>query len=257
MKQFRVNRKMILWILLLLPLFLPLRADAAWKTKDGRSYYTSGGKRVTGLREIGGKYYYFDTQGIQRTSWRQVGNHYSFFNVGDREKGEMLVSATINGIPIDREGKAVVTAGNQRKLRLLLRASVLTDSFFLPGMDMKTRLRKCFDFCVNTFHYGGIPNGSWYTGWELSYAETMFFRGRGNCFAFGAAFAFLANAVGGKNVYAISSTGHGWAEVDGLVYDPDWSLVDKRNDYCGLSYDLSGVNGRPRYKGNRAYAARI
>jgi hypothetical protein len=107
MKQFRVNRKMILWILLLLPFFLPLRADAAWKTKDGRSYYTSGGKRVTGLREIGGKYYYFDTQGIQRTSWRQVGNHYSFFNVGDREKGEMLVSATINGIPIDREGKAV------------------------------------------------------------------------------------------------------------------------------------------------------
>ena len=85
----------------------------------------------------------------------------------------------------------------------------------------------------------------------------MFKEGHGNCYANGAAFAFLANAVGYKECYAVSSGGHGWAEVNGRVYDPSWSLIDKRNSYFGVSFDLSGKGGRPNYKRARRYVAKI
>ena len=42
----------------------------------------------------------------------------------------------------------------------------------------------------------------------------MFVDGAGNCFSYGAAFAYMAKAIGYKNVYCCNSGGHGWAEVD-------------------------------------------
>ncbi|MDY3917896.1 MAG: hypothetical protein SOZ59_02695 [Candidatus Limivivens sp.] len=53
------------------------------------------------------------------------------------------------------------------------------------------------------------------------------------------------------------SGGHGWVEINGKVYDPDWALVSKVDSYFGMSYDLSGVNGRPNYKANRYYTVKI
>lgn len=64
----------------------------------------------------------------------------------------------------------------------------------------------------------------------------MFVDGAGNCFSYGAAFAYMAKAIGYKNVYCCNSGGHGWAEVDGLVYDPEWSRHHAR-DYYALSYN--------------------
>ena len=61
----------------------------------------------------------------------------------------------------------------------------------------------------------------------------------------GVTFAYLANAVGMKKVYVICSGGHGWAEIGGKVYDPDWALVSSVDSFFAMSTDLSGVNGRP------------
>lgn len=47
------------------------------------------------------------------------------------------------------------------------------------------------------------------------------------------------------------------AEIKGKVYDPDWALVSNVDSYFKMSYDLSGVNGRPLYKPNRAYAVKL
>ena len=84
----------------------------------------------------------------------------------------------------------------------------------------------------------------------------MLFRKREDCFGFGCAFAYLANAVGYR-AYAVSSGGHGWAEVDGRVYDPDWAKVTgKVNLYCGMNYNVTGP-GIPYYKGNRCRAVSV
>lgn len=69
--------------------------------------------------------------------------------------------------------------------------------------------------------------------------------------------AFLADAVGYENCYAISSGGHGWAEIEGRVYDISWDLVDRKHNYYALSYELSGVDGRPNYKNARKYVKKI
>ena len=76
-------------------------------------------------------------------------------------------------------------------------------------------------------------------------------------FAFASAFAYLANAVGFE-AKVISSGGHGWAEIKGAVCDPNWAKgTGNIERYYRMSYDLSGVDGRPYYKGNRAYVITI
>ena len=92
---------------------------------------------------------------------------------------------------------------------------------------------------------------------DVSYAEDMFYRGHGDCFAFASAFAYLANAVGFE-AKVISSGGHGWAEIKGEVCDPNWAKGTGHIErYYRMSYDLSGVDGRPYYRGNRAYVITI
>ena len=84
----------------------------------------------------------------------------------------------------------------------------------------------------------------------------MLYRKKADCFGFGAAFAYLANAVGYK-AYAVSSGGHGWAEVNGRVYDPDWAKVTGQISlYCGMNYNTRGAN-IPLYQPNRVYVKKI
>ena len=112
-----------------------------------------------------------------------------------------------------------------------------------------------------SYGYGGTGNDYdfryYYSNWDVSYAEDMFYRGHGDCFAFASAFAYLANAVGFE-AKVISSGGHGWAEIKGAVCDPNWAKgTGNIERYYRMSYDLSGVDGRPYYKGNRAYVITI
>ena len=51
--------------------------------------------------------------------------------------------------------------------------------------------------------------------------------------------AWMAKAAGYENVYACNSGGHGWAEVDGLVYDPEWTRHNAGN-YFARPYSQSG-----------------
>ena len=78
-----------------------------------------------------------------------------------------------------------------------------------------------------------------YTGmdWPIIYANDLLIYGEGNCLSYGAEFAFLAKAIGYDDVYACHSGGHGWAEIDGLVYDPEWSNHVFTYSYYALSYD--------------------
>lgn len=230
-----------------------------WVTAKSQKvfYYGGKGKKVTGLRKISGKYYYFGKDGAQRTGWRKIKNNYYFFNIASKKKGYMVTSKTVNGIRLDRNGKASQTAESLRKLKIMTAANQIVEQITTPKMTKEQKLKKCFDYTIQSYGYQTWRAFSPASGWELAYAEDMFFRGRGNCFSYASAFAFLANAVGYKNVLVISSGGHGWAEIGGKVYDPDWTFVSQVDSYFGMSYDLSGVNGRPNYRPNRAFIAEL
>ena len=91
-------------------------------------------------------------------------------------------------------------------------------------------------------------------GWELMYANDIFQGRGGNCISFAAAFAFMAKAIGYQDVYAINTGGHGWAEVDNRVYDPEWSMHNFSYSYYGMEY---GAPSDVNYAGNRYVPARV
>lgn len=228
-----------------------------WKTRNQRFFYYENGKKVTGLKEIQNKYYYFAANGIQRTGWQYVNGDYYFFKTGNGEKGWMQKAKTVNGIRLTENGKAELTEASTEKLNVLVRANQVLEKATRPEMGKAEKLQKCFEYLLQHFQYRGSPVFEKTKQWEADYALNLFEEGHGNCYAFGAAFAFLANAAGYKNCYAVSSGGHGWAEIAGKIYDPTWSLIDDENSYYGVSFDLSGRDGRPNYKNARKYVAKI
>lgn len=245
--------------LIAIPVSAAPKYKSEWVSKNGHNYYYNyKGVKLTGKRTIKNKIYYFDSTGKQRNGWLQIGKNYYFFRKDPQKLGYMFKSRSINGIYLRANGQAVVNSSNSRKMRLLIAANNLADKITNENMTKREKLRKCFDYTRDTFTYATRRSFSAFSGWEIAYAEDMLITGgRGNCFSYGAAFAFLANAVGYTNVKVVSSGGHGWAEVNGKVYDPDWELADKRFSYFGVPYSLSGVSGRPNYAPNRAYVVAI
>ena len=215
--------------------------------------------KVKGKVKIGSRYYFFDKNGIQRYGWKKIKNNYYFFRISTGTTGAyMLTSTTINGIALDASGRASKSGSNLRKLKLMTEANKIVEKISRPGMNKMQRLRASFDYVKKQYTYYCWREFRNTQDWEKDFAEDMFFRGgRGDCVSYAAAFAYLANAVGMKKVYVICSGGHGWAEIGGKVYDPDWALVSSVDSYFAMSYDLSGVNGRPMYRGNRLYVKKV
>lgn len=229
-----------------------------WQAINGKCYYYNAkGKKVTGLKKIKHKRYYFDANGVQRTSWQKIGKYYYYFTPEEGQKGCMVKSKTVNGIPLKSGGRAQETTENKDKLDLMVTASKTVESITDWSMSKTDRLWKCFEYTKSHYQYyvwRKFPTGM--KNWDRLYAADMLYRGRGNCFSYAAAYAYLANAVG-YEAYVVSSGGHGWAEINGRVHDPDWALASRVDTYFAMSYDLSGVNGRPRYKWARYYVVKV
>lgn len=232
-------------------------ASGKWKSRNQKVFYYENGKKVTGLKMIGQKYYYFADNGIQRTGWQKINGNYYYFKIANAQKGYMQKSQTVNDIKLAKEGKAKLTAASAAKLDVLIKANKILEKAVKPEMEKSEKLKQSFDYLLQHYQYRGSPIFQRTGHWELDYALDVFDEGHGSCYAFGAAFAFLANAAGYKNCYAVSSGGHGWAEVDGKVYDPTWSLIDRNHSYFGVSFSLSGREGRPNYKNARKYVVKI
>lgn len=232
-------------------------ATGKWKSRNQNVFYYENGKKVTGLKEINQKYYYFASNGIQRTGWQKCQGDFYFFKIANGKNGYMEKSKTINGIRLTTDGKAKLTATSTAKLDILIKANKILEKAVRPEMEKSEKLKKIFEYLLEHYQYRGSPTFVNTKHWELDYASDLFDKGHGNCYAFGAGFAFLANAAGYKNCYAVSSGGHGWAEVAGKVYDPTWSLIDDNHSYFAVSFELSGRDGRPNYKNARTYIAKI
>ena len=157
----------------------------------------------------------------------------------------------VNGV--EQNGvKWIVTNGKARKVatrsdEVLFRAAREAAKATNTSMTKQEKLWACFRYCQNTYnekrprtpHYLGLD-------WPLIYADDMFIRDGGNCFSYAAAFAFMAKAIGYTEVYGCNSGGHGWAEIDGRIYDPEWGRHYKNYTYFGLDYDEIR---NPNYKG--------
>ena len=149
-------------------------------------------------------------------------------------EGKML---TLQTMMIYVNGKAM-EGMSPESLATLQRAQAVVASITNDSMTREEKLRVCFDY-VKVAYGESKPRVPHYRGmdWPVIYANDMFLNGTGNCFSYGAAFAYMAKAIGYEEVYCCHSGGHGWAEIDGLVYDPEWSKWHHVYNYYALSYD--------------------
>lgn len=105
------------------------------------------------------------------------------------------------------------------------------------SMSKDEKLRAAFNYIKQNYLEGVRRDNYTEMDWPVVYANDLLICGKGDCFSYGAAFAYMAKAIGCSDCYACNSGGHGWAEVEGKVYDPEWSLHSSKYSYCGMSYD--------------------
>lgn len=227
--------------------------------KKGKSAITctvDGVKQAGGIKTIDGKRYYFDKKGIQRTGWKKVGGSYYYFAIGHKAKGAMVTSKVINGVKLGKDGRAVLNSESKAELNILVKATKFVEATTKPLDSKATKLKKCFYKLKDDYRERSLRRLKITSGWHRAYALDIFDRKMGDCHAYGAAFAYVANAIGCKQCAIVCSGGHSWSEVDGKVYDVEWSK-HRATDYFAFPYSKSGTNGAPRYRSSRAHVVTI
>ena len=227
---------------------------------NGKSVVFVDGKVRQGYVKIGNDTYYYNSDGVMlkdclvgssAEGFRYAGKNgkidFNFTGVAKNsygywylEKGKLdftiRTAATYGGYDWNVEnGRA--TKVTTEKDKTYHRAFVLLDKVCDRSMSKSDKLWKMFRYIQNAYtelnpripHYHG-------DGWEIIYANDMLVNGKGNCISYGAEFAFIAKAIGYDNCYACHSGGHGWAEIEGKVYDPEWGRHFFDNTYFGIDY---------------------
>ncbi len=208
-----------------------------WQETDGSWYYLDReGRMMTGWQQIGGKWYFLQEDGTMATGWLQQGKaRYYLLENGALYSGGIL----------EIDGKRYAFAedgrwrGEQDACFFAAADFIEENGIVTDDMTKEEKLRACFDWLADTKNFSEtnpwIPH---YKGvdWPQRYAEYFFEHTTGNCFGVNAAFAYMAKAVGYDDVYCCNSSAHGWAEVDGRVYDPEWSRYHT-GDFFALRYE--------------------
>ena len=237
-------------------------SPADGKIKVGSSVLNfKDGKLRQGYVTIDGKTYYYNSAGILQKNGL-VGSKADGYRYADKNG---VVNFSYTGIAsnaagtwylkngtLDRTLRDAVTVGGKdynvlngkahpvktAEERTLFRAFKLANRVASRTLPKEQRLKLLWDYIKDAYveknpripHYHGMD-------WYIIYANDMLVNGVGNCMSYGSELAFLAKAIGYDEVYACNSGGHGWAEIDGLVYDPEWSRHFFKYNYYGLSYD--------------------
>ena len=92
-----------------------------------------------------------------------------------------------------------------------------------PKLSKRKKLLKCFLYVESPKHYNYLANIRipYYSeeDWPVVNTLDMILEGGSTCFGYNALFAYLAKLCGYKNVYFCCTRAHGWAEINGLVFD--------------------------------------
>ena len=230
------------------------------QTNSQWTYYDKKGKLAKGIVKIGSKYeYYFDGNGIQRTGWRLLSGSYYYFNPKTKKSAYMVKSATVDGIQLGKDGKAVITGDAcLRKLKLMVQVQKFLEAHTVATQSMPRKKRVMFEYMHYHMTLSVTPDyTSAYSNYVVPYAQWMLDKGYGDCYAWAALYAYILNAIGYQDPLFEDSGGHAWVELKGLFYDVNWSMVDGIEKEYAVPASLSGVNGRPDWASNRYHVFSI
>ena len=209
-----------------------------WYTfPSGRKRYYKNGKYLTGLKKVRNKTYLFSKRGVMLTGTQKIKNKVYYLN----DKGVLQVKKLGNRY-FYANGKKMSDVDAQ-DFATLQTAKEIVAQITNSSMTSAQKLKVCFDWVIKK------PYWTWrtfsnFSGWPAVYAMDHFQRGRGNCMSDAAAFAYLAKAVGYKQVYVcVDSTGrngsgHAWTEIGGLAYDPLFAEAKSYSANYGVPYGV-------------------
>ena len=241
----------ILFLTLALMMAVPCMAAKknTFVKKSGKYYYyNEKGKKAKGLTKIGSKTYYFDSSGVQRTSWRLIDGYYYCFRSGNGAKGYMYKSTWVDGIYVNKKGRATGSGDATRKLRVMAKAALIVDSVISPAAAKADKRQTMFTYTMK--HYKNVVIPDLVRGqehWDVAYAEYLFNRGAGDCYAFAAGYAYFMNAIGYQGVTMEHSGTHAWVHWGDYYYDPHWATSYGSSISYHVPEYLSGVGGRPHW----------
>ena len=209
-----------------------------WKKfSNGRSYFDANGVRATGLKKIGKYTYYFNGKGIMQTGTVKVKNNTYYL----KDNGQMEARKTGSKY-YNASGKAMSKV-QANDFETLQRAKGIVKKITTSKMTKSEKLKKCFDWVISK-PYVTRRTFSNTAGWPAVYANDHFVMGGGNCFSDAAAFAYLAKALGYTKIYVCvdsdgrGGSGHSWAEINGLVYDPLFAEAKSYSKNYGVKYGV-------------------
>ncbi len=210
-------------------------------SKDGVSY-TLKGEPVKGLVGIGGKTYYFNGKGIQLVGWRCVNGIYYRFAPTSKAKACATTGKVVNGVKLNKYGQAVLSNKNvMAELETMVRAQKLLDKLSNPLQGKSAKLKASYKYITTKVTERVLHPWSSKSGWWRLFANDVFIKKAGDCNSMGFAMAYLANAAGYSKCECVSSGGHSWARINGLVYDPQQRNYAVSGHAGGVNYAGAGV----------------
>lgn len=207
-------------------------------TEDDRLYYANEQGIVQfGFATVVDKLYYFRTDGSWQPGWNMTEDgHHFFLNMTDLHVetnttiGGYVVGA--DGIAFVPEGQSFVPDGNAAPVvdrAFYDKVQTLIARVTTPQMTPSEKLQACFDYVLGASYKRTYetPAGDW----TKAYANDIYDTGRGNCYRYAAAFAYLARGLGydchvctGVTAAARGGvTPHGWVEIN---YNGKWLICD-------------------------------
>ena len=234
--------------------------QTGWKKIDGKWYYFNvSGAMLTGWQKSNNKWYYLNSSGEMLTFWHKINNKWYYFNssgamqantvIGNKTTGYYWVTndgsydttvrdaKVVNGsswLILNGKAKPVTSENDKTLYRAFKTLDKCTDSSMTKSQKLKAawdHLRTSYvERSPRTPHYRGLD-------WPTVYANDIFVRGFGNCMSYASSFAYMAKAIGYNDCYVCNSGTHAWAEIEGLVYDPERSMHHFKYSYYALSYD--------------------
>ncbi len=212
-------------------------------TKNKKYYFDSNGIRYSGVKKISGKYYYFSDKGVLRTKTVKVGNTIYYCT----EKG--ILEAWKKGKTIYYPNGKKMNSTKAYEYETLQRAKDVVSKITKPSMSKSEKFETCFRWVMYQHYYDTRRIFYNQTAWPALYAnDYLILSGKGgDCFSDACSFAYLAKALGYKNVYvcvdttATDGSGHCWAEIGGRVYDPLFAEAKSYYGYFGVGYGSYGL----------------
>ncbi len=187
-----------------------------------------------------GRTRYFDKKGAMVRGWLKKGKDYYYLS---RNHGKRVKNRKIDGVRI-RNGRAVVTAENRKKLDTMLTAAKIVKKITRPTDTKSQKLYKCYRYVMKFGYrrYRLLKPIYRQKGWEATFANDIFEKHSGCCVSEASALAFLTRECGYKDVYVCHDTSHAWMELKGRVYDVLFSESKGFSEYYGRSYKGYGCH---------------